>query len=853
MAEKRAKNDTKITTTRTEEEQEVLDKFKAMAQIRDDFNTINPSNFMLPTMGEMVQEDLMSEILQGFIDKGNIDDLEKGILDESFYTETPFSTSLGYHPDKGAFVLSARSLLEGPNCWTLNEMDGDTTVFSLDDIDDGNQPFVFTNRQKYNSFKDYFKKLFGGNKLTLRHVGLNCPELPHFGVQAVPKNNPDWQVVEEMTFKELKDLAKKNKKVSYLKHPTNSNNTKIVPRKDSSKVKVLKCLDEKGRTIYKEIIDDKKIEFATSNSNYEYHTIVFEDDSTAKGIIDAYNCQKMVKEALSSATDILLVINANGLSLNKKTANTNMTFNSIYYLDDTIDFMLSEWKKSFGDIPQTNYSYYPYGSDVHGRCLGAIYIKEEIKGETRWINLNKKVLAKSQFSEANPSYTSSPELQAIGAGLSDVFKTWSYEKDNLEFLDSFNSLTEKSYKNRIQFHKELTGIDFTQTRDCSLIIGDTMMLVPPESIKNVTQVFYERIPNMRSKGTMAKQIGQNEQILEVTLYFYEDAGINGIPYKIETPSGETLTYYMNGFRSLLAQFKVTPYLPIENGYINDVLGIEAVCMQNLYVQTVEGFPRLLKAVLTLKEFNYRTFMPDLPIDDDDPEDASAISELNPMFAKCFNWEIFRYYYQRSIMAGEDLKRMEYGTYDHNLQFYTNKNTLQPVRFCSSGSQSNISFYIPDELWLQNALQVKKNRDQAAYTDQAHVELNENTKKFCEKLSVLLNNLNKVNKPDSAFYSKISYLLGGERVNSDSIRAQIPAFIFDKEEEESSKGVIKGIRRTNISDPSGDDSTIFINDKQYSVSKKEFKKQYVEPVRAAFFDGINNADYMTGVMLDEFIY
>ena len=138
-----------ITTTRSEEEQTVFEKYKDMAKIRDDFNTINPANFMLPTLGEMVQEDLMSEILQNYLDKENIDDLEKGILDESFYTESPFSTSLGYHPDKGVFVLNARALLEEKDCWLLNEMDGDTTKFSLDDIDDGNQPFTFTNRQKY--------------------------------------------------------------------------------------------------------------------------------------------------------------------------------------------------------------------------------------------------------------------------------------------------------------------------------------------------------------------------------------------------------------------------------------------------------------------------------------------------------------------------------------------------------------------------------------------------------------------------------------------------------------------------------------------------------------------------------
>lgn len=71
----------------------------------------------------------------------------------------------------------------------LNKIDGDTTYYNIDDIDDGNQPFTFTNRMQYNSFKDYYKKMNGSEKLTIRHIGLNTPELPHFEVQAVPKNS----------------------------------------------------------------------------------------------------------------------------------------------------------------------------------------------------------------------------------------------------------------------------------------------------------------------------------------------------------------------------------------------------------------------------------------------------------------------------------------------------------------------------------------------------------------------------------------------------------------------------------------------------------------------------------------
>lgn len=87
-----------------------LKKYKDMVSLRNDFNTIDLDNFILPTMGEMVQEDLMSEILQNFMEDEEYKDKEKGILDESFYTEAPFTTALGYHPQEGVFVLNAKAL-----------------------------------------------------------------------------------------------------------------------------------------------------------------------------------------------------------------------------------------------------------------------------------------------------------------------------------------------------------------------------------------------------------------------------------------------------------------------------------------------------------------------------------------------------------------------------------------------------------------------------------------------------------------------------------------------------------------------------------------------------------------------
>ena len=227
---------------------------------------------------------------------------------------------------------------------------------------------------------------------------------------------------------------------------------------------------------------------------------------------------------------------------------------------------------------------------------------------------------------------------------------------------------------RLEFHKQITGIDFSSVRGCTMMIGDTLFVIPPQNIRSLSSIDYEKVGIMRGKGSMVKNNTNRDMFLEVDLYFYNGTGINGIPVKVVTPSGEELTYYMNGLRSLLAQFKVAPYLPIENEFINDVLNIEAVSLMNISVSTVEGFPRLLKATLTMRDFNYRIYMPDIPIDYSNNQ-TSEFAKMNPIFAKCFHWEVFRFYYQRIIRRGEYLKTIEYNSTEYYKELYNTKEVI----------------------------------------------------------------------------------------------------------------------------------------------------------------------------------
>lgn len=826
----------------------VLKKYKDMANTRGDFNTINMRHFMLPTMGEMIQEDLMSDLLQQFVDDDVNNDFDnQDRLDAAYYMEQPFSTQPGYHAAEAAFVLKAKSLADyaKDDTWTLNHYDGDTTAYLISDIDDGGDSFTFNDGKTYSSFKDYYKKMGGSNKLTIRHAGINTPEIPHYDIQAVPKHSEFFNI-KEVTYKQLKEMVNKNIKVYYVKYPTNADRTKVITREDDDKIKLLK-VSQGGKDIYYEIINEvehSKIDHA--NENYNYYTILGkEDESTFTTILDGYAAQQTLKKMLGEASEILLVVDANQLSTQKMT-NNNKTFNSIYYMTDAIEYLIQEWKKSYRDLPTTNYSYVPYGMDKYSRSMGVIYIKSELSGKPVWINLNKYIAANVKTTETNPDYNSSPELQEMKSGMSEVFELWSYNQDNIEWLDSFNSLTKKSYQKKINLHKQLTGIDFTVERDCALMIGDTFMLIPPESIRNITQVGYERLPNMRSKGTMAKQMGQNEHMLEISLYFYGEEGVNGIPYKHTYPNGQEQIYYMNGLRSLIAQFKVAPYLPIENGYINDVLGIEAVSLMNMNIETVKGFPRLYRVILSLREFNYRTFMPDLPVEDEYGETNGKLAELNPMFAKSFDWEIFRYYYQRGINAGQELAEEEYASYNWNLKYYSYKNVIGPWDPCGLGEldSSSVSFYIPDENWLEQALQLKKQRDANYMSNFSSVELTANAETFLDELIKLDEAIKKIkNKEATDFEKQVSNLFSQHGQGEKNVVIKVPL----KYAQQNSKDDY--VFHENITD-SLDYSAIYIQDGKDEIEKQEFQKKYIYPIFNAFRDAVNNPQYMTGIILNE---
>lgn len=169
-----------------------------------------------------------------------------------------------------------------------------------------------------------------------------------------------------------------------------------------------------------------------------------------------------------------------------------------------------------------------------------------------------------------------------------------------------------------------------------LRIGDCQFFIPPLFIRVVNQTPTQRIPTIRQKESISVKSGYNNRDIELSLWFNNIEQINGTP--MEGPNNKI--YYMDGLRSLVAQFKRTPFVPVVNELLNSTYGIYACTLINISISTVAGFPNCLQAKLTLREFNAQPY----------------IGMPTPVLDRMYCWPLFRWYYQQMLLDGESFAR-----------------------------------------------------------------------------------------------------------------------------------------------------------------------------------------------------
>ena len=416
-------------------------------------------------------------------------------------------------------------------------------------------------------------------------------------------------------------------------------------------------------------------------------------DGTEYSLLEtAYAAANEVVHMIKTAKEVRAVIDINGSSKQDQTTSYPKNFMSFpgdsllaNYVNTINQRLLSFQDPTIFKDTGINM----YGLEHYRRNLAVIYVKQ---GES-WINLNKYIISKNHHvSILKYSDFTNPNL-----------KPWSYEFDRKVWADAVWNVTNQLDK-RHEIQNKAFGTQnitpgLTSIADWTCTLGDVTLFVPPISISTVTQANSQNIPLMRAKGSANIENAKPDRLLQLELYFNEDRGINGQPVTVDTNSSDKkkqITYYMNGFRSLLSEFHFVPYMPIENKYINETLDIDAVCFEAISVATVPNYPKLLKVTLLLREFDYQAFMPQVPKHRE--IEGGEVVKYRNYFSKTINYDLLRWYYQRPLLLGNELHDKQYPIFSKDFMkrtLFANRSALMPVDTLNP----RIDFYVPDEAKL----------------------------------------------------------------------------------------------------------------------------------------------------------
>lgn len=208
-------------------------------------------------------------------------------------------------------------------------------------------------------------------------------------------------------------------------------------------------------------------------------------------------------------------------------------------------------------------------------------------------------------------------------------------------LQMFDALSRTSSARQIKPLDQYNYITYNHRYfydEFNLEIGDVRMMIPPEFIYVSSESFSQNIQTLRQENSQKQKTGYHKRTIQIDLVFDGVDEING--YKVPSPvhkDGDKYSnfYYVDGLRTLLAQFKLTPFLPLRNDLLNNAYNIYVVALQSIVISTIDGFQNALTAHLTLQEVDMMPYI-EMP---------------NIMFRHTIDWDLFRYYTQ-SILTEE---------------------------------------------------------------------------------------------------------------------------------------------------------------------------------------------------------
>lgn len=635
---------------------------------------VDDSGFKLPDMGQYYDASADSAYMSA-LDKAIREVRTGDDLKSSFYTEQPYEglTEFGSYEKEGVLYIKGIPDMS-KDAEASGSFDGDTLYFDLKNLKADEKTLKRIQNTYDNSMKAldiHGSVLNSSPRMGLRFLGINAPETPKYSIE-------EFDLEKEETKRVSRDKLSKESTPDYLYERGASR----------SEVKFVK-------------IGKQWREYITSSSRNpesgltQVRVLIKEGESDPTRLAAGLKAKQLVKEIIAKGGGkVYLVLDA--VSLERSSAKYPTRYGMTRFDGGAIN-KLKYIFQQIKDYNRHRYAGYNlWGQDNYGRYLGTPYVQAKgPDGEMRWINISKYLISQVPEIEVFPDYTDSPLAEDNQGFASKIFKLHTYDFEKRMVSDTASAMA-SIFDSRRKVQQWIFGKNIETLNDWTLTIGDATLFVPPTSIRSITSTTNERMPAMRAKGSITKGAVKSERILEIKLYFNDEKGINGLPYKDTLPNGEAITYYMNGLRALIAQFKFTPFLPVENKYINQVLNIEAVTMKDFQISTMPDYPRCMIGTLVLQEFDYRQYMPELP------ESVDENGKFRNAFSSTINYDVMRWYYQRSILMGNTLKNVDPGSIEYMEKTFGHRTALQPMKF----QDPKVKFMMANEVHLQKMLQVK---------------------------------------------------------------------------------------------------------------------------------------------------
>lgn len=168
-------------------------------------------------------------------------------------------------------------------------------------------------------------------------------------------------------------------------------------------------------------------------------------------------------------------------------------------------------------------------------------------------------------------------------------------------------------------------------------------------------------------------------------------------------------------------------------------------------------------------------------------------------------------------------------------------------FCGPLSAiGNISFYIPDENWLNQALQVKKDRDSYILSNLANVELSDRAKSYMSVLNKLANDLKdlRTNHNCLEFYNALDELFS--KVKNKEIEVYLSVSSLSNKQLKD-----EGITTSNIDNTTSLGSLILIKNTKKNIHN-DLRQYFLSKIKDALIDKFNDVSYFKSMSIDETI-